>query len=276
MLNETKTNIDIKKILNKTSKEDAVIEPSKPKFRYFLIGVILAFIAISATYLLSNKSNIKGIVVNDNIYLKDEDIIKLSGLNLNDKYVFVNPGKAEDSIKKYPLIDSCSVARCDDQSIEINVVEKKIIGYSFEDNENVLILANDSRITLDKDNLYLIGKAPLIEGFGKDDILLIERNMSSVDYKMINEVSEIHFFPELRFQNYELIMRDGNYIFTSVYGLNVLNKYYDIVSSYDSDGYKCYYVEDISGNVYISACPWETVDEQDNTIEQENQDVKEE
>lgn len=273
MLEQNNSNIDLKDILNKTKVEEKVEvlpKSQKPKFRYFLIGVLLGLVIISVTYLVSKKSNVKEIIVNGNVYLKDDDIINQSGLSVDDKYVFVNPSSAENSILKNPLVDECTVSKCDDQSIEINVVEKKIIGYSFEDNENVLILANDSRIVLDKKNLYLIGKAPLIEGFEKDDILLIERNLSSVDYRTLNEVSEIHFFPELKFQNHELIMRDGNYIFTSVYGLKVLNEYYDIVSSYDGQGNNCYYVEDISGNVYISACPWETNDEENKETDQED------
>ena len=276
MLEQDNKNINLEEILNKTKKEELPIEePLKPKFRYFLIGILIGIVIISIVYLLSNKSNIQGITIKDNVYLKDEEIIKISGLNDDDKYIFVNASKIENAIKDNPLVDSCTVTKCDDQSIEISVVEKKIIGYTYEDNENVLVLENDYRIPLDKNNLHLIGKAPLIEGFQKDDILLIERNLADVDYRMINEVSEIHLFPGLKFQNHELIMRDGNYIFTSVYGLDVLNKYYDIVSSYEADGNKCYYVEDISGNVYISACPWETVEEETQETKQEGSEISE-
>ena len=78
---------------------------------------------------------------------------------------------------------------------------------------------------------------------------------------MINEISEIHYYPNLKFQDHELIMRDGNYIFTSVYGINRINKYYDIIASHYVDKNSCYYIEDISGTAYTSACPWQSSDD---------------
>lgn len=238
----------------------------KNRFKLFFLGILFCLILIAVTYLLSNNSNVSKILCAGNIYLNEEDIIELSGISLDDKYVFVNTNNAVNNIKKSLLIEDCTVEKKQDRTIEINIKEKKAIGYCFEDNENLLILSDDTRVPLNKQNLYLISKVPLIEGFTKEKIILIENNFNDLDVDMINEISEIHYYPQLKFQDHEVIMRDGNYVFTSVYGLKLINKYYDVVSSYHSDKNECYYVEDISGNIYLSACPW-IPSEEENTKE---------
>ena len=118
------------------------------------------------------------------------------------------------------------------------------------------ILEDGNRIEMTNDNIHIISNVPLISGFNDEELSLIAKNFADCDYLIINEISEIHKYPELKYQDVELVMRDGNYIFTSVYGLNILNHYYDIESSYMSVENSCYYFEDISGNAYTSACPW--------------------
>lgn len=274
MLEEKKQILDKNKFLNDRKNAKILSKYDKAKRRNLVLSVFICLIIIGALYLTFDISNIKGINVEGNIYLKTEDILKISGLSKNDKYIFTNPDKVEENIKTNLLIDSCDVIKCDDQTIKIIVKEKKAIGYAFEENENVLILSDDARLSLTKDNLYLIEKVPMIEGFNKDKLILIEKNLQDVDYKMLNEISEIHYYPELKFQDHKIIMRDGNNIFTSVYGLNLLNKYYDMISSYDSKGYKCYYIEDISGNAYTSACPWEVVEEEEK-VDKLDEDIQE-
>lgn len=263
MLKEEKQILDENEFLNIRKKEKIISKFEKSKTIFFILSIFLSLIIIGLIYFCSSKSNIFHITVEGNIYLKDEDIIELSGLSTNNKFLLVLPSKIEKRIKNNQLIDTCKVELKDKNLIKITIKEKKLIGYAYEDNQNVLIMADDTRLTLDKDNMYLIENVPLIEGFLKEGITLIIKQLEEVDYKMINEISEIHYYPLLKYQDHELIMRDGNYIFTSVYGLKIINKYYDIESTVSSAEHKCYYFEDISGNAYISACPWISTDEEE-------------
>ena len=279
MLNEKEQILEENDFLNERINIKNNIMKERIKKRYFFISVFISLFVISLIYLLSDSSRIYRIVVNGNVYLSDEKIVEISGISINDRYIFVNSGNVENKIKDNPIIDNCEVEVCKNRLVKISIVEKKIIGYSYEDENNVLILEDDSRVILKKEDLYLIEKVPLIEGFTKDNIILIEKNLKDVDYRTINEISEIHYYPALRFQNHELIMRDGNYIFTSVYGLPLINRYYEMESSYTSEGNKCYYIEDISGNAYTSACPWqeEVVKEETNDIDnKETDEIKKE
>lgn len=267
MLEEKQEILEKNMFLNdrKIAKENDKLK--KVKRKYLILSVFLCIVIISAIYLASSISNVKGIIVEGNVYLTSENIIEDSNLKLENKFVFVSTNGVANNLLKNPLIEKCEVVKQEDQTIKIVVKEKKIIGYAFEEGNNVLILSDNSRVNIDKNNLYLIGFAPLIEGFSSDQIILIEKNLVDVDYRMINEISEIHYYRDQKFLDHEVIMRDGNYVFTSVYGLNLLNSYYSMVTSSESDKKNCYYIEDISGNAYMSACPWISVVEPQTVID---------
>lgn len=230
---------------------------NKSKRFCFVLGIILSLAIIIGIYFLLPVSNVFSISIKGNVYLEDKEIIKDSLLSTDDKFLLVNPIKVKENILQNKIIKDCEVKLVDNNLISIEVVENKIIGYMFMENESVLVLENNVKIALDNDNLYLINYVPLLEGFSNEDFILIGKNLKNIDYKMINEISEMHNYPDLKYQNVQIIMRDGNNIFASVYGLNILNSYYNIESSYASDDNHCIYFEDISQNAYVSACPWE-------------------
>lgn len=246
-----------------------------------IISVILSLLIIGLIYFASSKSNIYRISVTDNIYYTDESIIQLSQLSTSDKYLLTIPSKVEKRVLADPLIEECKVTLKNQYLVDITVKEKMIIGYAYDADGIVLITSDDEKILLDEHNMYLISKVPFIEGFTIEDLILIEKNLSKCDYKVIEEISEIHYYPELKYQNVELIMADGNYIFSSVYGLDILNHYFNIKSSHISSDYECYYFEDISGNAYTSACPWQEViepvkEESEEEYEESEEDYDEE
>lgn len=243
-------------------KEKELITFNKGKKITFLFAIISGFLLITLIYLSSDISNIYHISVMNNHYLNKEDIISLSGLKLDDKYYMFLPSSIETKINESDFIESCKVERKNKNLVVITVNEKKIIGYSFKEDKNIFVFEDDSKTEVNKDNLYVIAKVPLISGFSDEEIVLLEKNLSECDYSILNEVSDIINYPSLKYQNVEIIMRDGNYIFTSPYGLKVLNKYYSIEGSYKQDKQICYYYEDISGNAYTSACPWNIPNEE--------------
>jgi len=208
-------------------------------------------------------------------YLKDEDVLALSGLDDQHKYLFTIPFIVEKRIKENSIIEDCHVTLLNNRLVKIEVKEKKIVGYALENGLYVLVMKNGERSGLNNTNLYLISKVPLIEGFNEDELKQIQKYLGECDREVIDQISEIHNYPGLKYQNLELVMVDGNFIFTSVYGLNILEKYYKIESSYVSERRQCYYFEDISGNAYTSACPWEEVEETAEETQQEETDEEE-
>ena len=233
----------------------------KARSFYFGLSLFLSLLIICVIYFLSDVSNVYRITVTGNDYLKSEDIIAQSGLNYKSKFMLVITKKAEKSIKKNPLIEKVNVKKKEGRLIQIEVKEKTIIGYTMENGLNVLLLDDGEIIGIGKADLYLISSGPLIEGFDEDKRAVLIKELAKCERKVIREISEIHYYPALKYQNVEVIMADGNYIFTSAYGMDILNHYFDMKSSYPDFKHRCYYFEDISGNAYTSACPWEKVEE---------------
>ncbi len=248
----------------------------KARTFYFFLSVFLCLVLIGLIYFLNDVSNVYRIAVEGNVYLKDEDIIEASGLSDRSKYLFVLPFQVEKRIERNSLIESADVRLMEGRLVRISVSEKKIVGYAPENGLNVLILADGERVGISKDNMYLITNGPIIEGFTEDELNTLAKQLGKCQRKIIKEISEIHNYPALKYQNVELIMRDGNYVFTSVYGMDILDHYFDIESSFISSERHCYYFEDISGNAYISACPWEEPEEETENKEGDQEGYEEE
>lgn len=227
----------------------------------FVVGILLGFLLVLTVYLSLDISNIYHINVKGNYYLSDEEIIDLTNLNTNKKFYLFTNKSIENKVSKSDFINECKVEKLNGNLVLITVKEKKIVGYTYTSDKNVFVLEDNETIDITKDNIHIINKVPLISGFNEEELILLEKNLSKCDEKIINEISDIVNYPKLKYQSVELIMRDGNYIFTSYYGLDILNKYYSIESSYSQNKKTCYYFEDISGNAYSSACPWENVSE---------------
>jgi len=228
----------------------------KGKNRFFVLSVFLSMLIIGLIYFALDVSNIYTITVTGNINLKAEDIIEISGLSEDSKYILTIFKNTAKKVKSNPVIESCSINLLDGNVVNIHVVEKTLIGYTYEGLNYELVLDNDERITIENNNLYLINGLPFIYGFDTDKLISLEKQLCNLKYSLLDEISEIRYYPDLKYQYVEVIMRDGNYIFSSIEGLTLLNKYYDIKSGYGLNKNCCFYFEDISGNCYISSCPW--------------------
>ena len=264
MLEENKKEIlEENYYLNKRKDARKKSKFSKAKNVYFTIGIILGLLIIGTVYYFSDYSKVFHINVEGNIYTSSEDILKLSGISEESRFLLVNTDKVEKKIKGNPLIKECHVDKLDERLIRISVEEYKMIGYMYELSDAVIILENDERIKLTNDNMYLINKIPLIEGYTSEQLSGVIKGFKDIDYKVIDEISEIHRYPFSYDENMmELVMRDGNTAFVSSSGLRMLNSYYSIVSSIDrSNGKACIYLDELTNSGYISKCPWEQTKE---------------
>ncbi|MBR3228339.1 MAG: FtsQ-type POTRA domain-containing protein [Erysipelotrichaceae bacterium] len=236
----------------------------------FLIGIFLGLICVITLYFVSDHSNIYHISVEGNVYLKDSDIIRLSGLDEGDKYLLTFPKSRERKLLSSPYIEEATVEMLDDRLVRITVKENKQVAYLFEDGESKILLANGERIVLDRSNYYLIEKLPLLEGYDKDGISEILRGFKQIEYETINEISEIHRYPFSYDENMmEVIMRDGNYCFLSWTGMKMLDEYYRIVSGIDTSlGNVCIYLDELTNSGYTSVCPWQDTAKPDTVTEE--------
>lgn len=244
---------------------------------YFLLGIIIGFFILLILFFISDYSNVYHITVSGNTYLSEKDIIKIADISEYEKYLFVIPSFKEKNLTNSPYIESATVEKMDDRVIKISVVEVKQVAYIYENGANYLLLADETRVPLSEDNIYMTSKLPMLEGFNESQITEILRGFKNLDEDTINQISEVHRYPFSYDENMmEVIMKDGNYVFVSWTGLEMLKNYYSIVSGLSSASSNiCIYLDELNNSGYTSACPWQedtssTTDT--TTVEETNQE----
>ncbi|MBQ1509206.1 MAG: FtsQ-type POTRA domain-containing protein, partial [Erysipelotrichaceae bacterium] len=220
------------------------------KHRCFLLAVVLGLLVIGALYWFSPSSKIYRISVTGNQVLEKRYILENSGISLDDRFLFFSSSKAVKKLESSPFIEKAEVTRRNGRLVEISVTEKKMIGYSYDAGKAVIIFADSSRLEMDRNTMYLIDRIPFISGFTKEQIDYIQMGFKSIESDTINEISEIHRYPFTYDENMmEVIMRDGNYVFTSTFGLHMLKSYYSILSSLDlHDDNVCIYLDEVTNS----------------------------
>ena len=266
MLENSKQEIlDRNYFLNKRKDAKKKTDFTGKKHRFFLLAVFMAFVLLAVLYFVSPYSCVYHVTAEGNRYYSDGEIRAISGINDTDRFLLVSTAKASGKLKKDPLIKNCEVIKKDGNVISINVEEYKMIGYIYEDGVPYVLLENDTRIELNKDNMKFIYEVPLIEGYTKEELLSLEKGFKDVPYEVIREMSEIHKYPfSYDEKMMEVIMKDGNYVFVSSIGLDLLNlnSYYTAVSKLElSDKKACVYLDEVTETMQYRKCPWEKEDE---------------
>lgn len=276
MLEEKKREIlDKNYLINKRKNVRLKTHFLAVKNRYFIFAIISSIIIVIMLYLISPSASVFKVIIKGNNYLNDMYYQELSGISDKDKYLLVITPLIERKMKADPIIESVSVKHLDHQLIEINVKEKEIIGYTYDDIPN-LILIDGTKLSLDDKYLHLISKVPLIEGYNDEELKTISSGFKKLNKDMINEISEIHRYPfSYDDKMLEVIMRDGNYVYLSYYGLSLLNDYYSIASgiNYNQENV-CIFLDDVTNSGYVSECPyWKDDGDKDKNDADDNSDV---
>ena len=271
MLNDNKELFDNNYYLNERENKKKKTKFAEDSIVIYFLAAFFSLVIIIVIYFISPYSRTFKVAVSGNIYINSEDIIKEA--EVNDFFLFVSSNATKKRLEDNPLIKEAKVNKLNGNIVSIEVEEEKQIGYIYEDNESKLLLINGERVVINKNNMYLIDKVPLIVGYSKEELDEIKKGFVDVSYKTINEISEIHKYP-ISYDNVqmEVIMRDGNYCFLSSAAIKLLENYYLITSAIDSSkGNVCAYFDEITNAAYTSTCPWqieEIVEEETEIIEE--------
>ena len=195
------------------------------KFLFFIIFLFLLYMGVS--YLISVRT--KNIVILNNSYYSDDDIIYTAGIEDYPKFILLNKNKIKDKLLKLDLIEDVTINKRFGFILEITVKEKKILYYIRSTN---LYKASDNK-SYELNNM--IGIPTLINYIPEN----IEKNfvnkLSNVDSEILSMISEIEYskttYDDKRFLLY---MNDGNMVYITVSKAELLNKYVEIIKKVDN------------------------------------------
>ena len=168
----------------------------KKKANRRLIGLLAIFFLLifSVIYLQSPLSRIQSIQVQGNKYLTDNEIVKQSGLEINDNIWEIKSDKIKTSIKKHPEIKDVSLHRKFPNHIEIEVVEYEYTAYVQKGKEYYPVLSNGK--ILEKKLSHIPDSGPLLVSFKEGEPLaVIIDQLEEMSEEVMNSISEIHHNP---------------------------------------------------------------------------------
>ena len=99
------------------------------KMKVFVLAIISGFVLIVAGFLLSPASRVRGFLIEGNYFLSDQEILKLSGISDQSRYLFLFDSLTADRLTSSPLIQDADVKVKNDGTVSIRVNEKVILGY---------------------------------------------------------------------------------------------------------------------------------------------------
>lgn len=157
----------------------------RQKKKLALLTVIVLAASITAIMLLTPGFDIKKIEVRGNSVLKNEEIIRASGVITGVNIFGVSLGEIKDNIKSMGYIESVKVKRALPSTIEITVVEEVGVGY-IKAEEGYVIITADGRCVEITDGLEGSEK-------GKKTAVLPDlpkiKGMKDVKYKIGNIIT---------------------------------------------------------------------------------------
>ena len=222
----------------------------------FVVAILLGLFVVVLTFVNNDSNRIKGVAVSGNHYLDTRYVTELGGVNMKQCYYLVNTSAIRKKLLENPFISDAKVTHAPNNVILLEIEEKQPFGYRYTEQAEVLF--TDGTIgELDSSNMGVVASIPLINGFLEDEAVhLLSNAFRELKRETIESISEVNQY-ELNYDDHtlEVYMDDGNYVFSSYYGLPMLNSYNDIVSQMDEKGV-CLFTDDGQKLAYRKVCPW--------------------
>ena len=184
--------------------------------------LILSIFIILIYFVLDTKT--KNIIILNNEYYTDEDIIEKCGIQNYPKFTLLNTNSIKKKLLDLDLIEDVKIKKKFGFVLQIEVIEKKILYYIRSTDEYKL--STNENIKLDN----VIGVPTLINYVEEDVEKNFVSSLKKVDKSIINMVSEIEYSPsEFDTKRFLLYMNDGNLVYITITRIDLLNKYVDVI-----------------------------------------------
>lgn len=189
------------------------------------LTLVIVFILLGLSFLTDVKIN--NVVVKGNIFYSDYEIIEKASL---EKY----PSSLKNmssSIKK--RLESDSYIK------EAKVYKRGFTNVVIEVKENLPLfyyLPTKKTILMDKSEVTENFPVPTLINYVPDKIytLFLEK-LSLINYDIVKRISEIKYDPnEVDEERFLLTMNDGNYVYLTLERFDKIDKYLEIIKSFDN------------------------------------------
>lgn len=213
--------------MTKKKKKNNKKNKRKLNKKRFLIFIIILLFLVLFFYKLFN-TNIKNIYISGNDFLTDQEIIDIAKLQNYPNSINNLTYTIENRLEKNKYILSAKVTKKSFISkVYIKVKENyPLFYYQVEDKT---VLYNKAKVT-DKFTVpTVINQIPntIYDKFIK--------KIKKVDKDILNRMSEIEYSPnDVDEERFFILMNDGNYVYLTLNKFLSINKYIDMIKSFDN------------------------------------------
>ena len=200
----------------------------KFNFGKFILFILIIFIIyFGMKYLFSIK--IKNIIIVNNNYYSDEEIIEKAGIENYPEFITLSRKKIKNKLSTLDLIEDVEIKKEFGFILRITIKEKKILYHIRSNNE--YRVSDNKNYSLDN----VTGVPTLINYVPEEVEKKFVNKFKDIDSNIINMISEIEY-SKTSYDNerFLLYMNDGNEVYITSKRTNLLNKYLEIVTKLDN------------------------------------------
>ena len=168
-------------------------------------------------------------------YVSRSELMKLTGLSYQDRFLTLDSQQIEENVLKHPLIIDATVKKKGFNQLFIEVQEKDVIG-CVELDSGFRYVLSDGQLVEDNQSVKVTCQGTVIYGLTnealKNSILtLFIQSVTKLDPIFVNLIKEISYEPMYGDVNrFSLFLKDGNTIKVNSYSMvNKLNYYQTMV-----------------------------------------------
>ena len=195
--------------------------------KFILFILIIFIIYFGMKYLFSIK--IKNIIIVNNNYYSDEEIIETAGIEDYPKFITLSRKKIKNKLSSLDLIEDVEIKKEFGFILRITIKEKKILYHIRSNNE--YRVSDNKNYSLDN----VTGVPTLINYVPEEVEKKFVNKFKDIDSNIINMISEIEYNKtSYDSERFLLYMNDGNEVYITVTRTNLLNKYVEIVTKLDN------------------------------------------
>ncbi|MDO5793208.1 MAG: FtsQ-type POTRA domain-containing protein [Turicibacter sp.] len=203
----------------------------KKKFKGFFFSLFIILIVGSVFYFTSSISKLSMVYFEGLNYVSRSELMKLSGLSYQDRFLTLDTQQIAKDILKHPLITDVNVKKKGINQLSVEVQEKDVIG-CVEMNGGFRYVLSDGQLVEEDQSVKVTCQGTVIYGLTeealKNSILsLFIQSVTKLDPIFVNLIKEIRYEPMYGDINrFSLFLKDGNTVNVNSYSMVNKLKYY--------------------------------------------------
>ena len=189
-----------------------------------LIFFVTCFFLFFSFYCLI-KVHVTSINIIGNFYYTDKEIMEYSNIDEYPPFLMINSRLIKKKLLKLDIIKSVSIKKNIDFSLELTIVEHKVLYQRKSD--GLFVLDNGNEVSTN----YIANVPILLNYFPNTLEEKVLKSFSKLDKETIGKISSIEYSKtEADSERFLLYMNDGNLVYINLNRMSNLNKYTEILN----------------------------------------------